>query len=362
MDIKFELQTKRLHKTDIIVGVDVYLKCVQQIALNNDKQCYVIIDENVYKLHPDKIDLIQKLFDQVIIGIVPAGERSKSIKEFEKLVDLGLQSGVKRNTPLFAIGGGVTGDLAGFVASSLLRGLPLYHIPTTLLAMVDSSIGGKTGINHVVGKNLIGAFYQPEQVVMDVSFLDTLPDKELNCGLGEVLKYGCISEYNLLDLTEEVIRSKDPNKMLDLVKQCAKIKAEIVEKDELESGIRAYLNFGHTFAHALESHTNYARFAHGEAVYVGLLAALHFSSKVNPDIDSSRLLRFVNTFKLQTNDLIKHVDDLIKAMYKDKKMTSDSLMLVVLNDWERPVLRETNEIDLVKNSWIHALENAHYTG
>jgi 3-dehydroquinate synthase len=362
MDIKFDLKTERNHKTEIIVGDGIFSDCIHQIARIQKNLCYVIVDENVKNLHPDKINLIHSVFERVIIGVVPSGELSKSVVEFEKLIDLGLKSGIKRNTPLLAIGGGVTGDLAGYVASSLLRGLPLYHFPSTLLAMVDSSIGGKTGINHSTGKNLIGSFYQPYQIVMEMSFLMTLPEKEWNCGLGEILKYGCISDYKLFDLIDEVITKNNSEKLLSMVTQCAQIKANIVEKDELESGIRAYLNFGHTFAHALESHTGYARFAHGEAVFIGLMAALHFSEEYNPEVHCGRLLRFVNTFKLKTIDLVSQVDVLIHAMYNDKKMTGETLKLVVLNKWEQPALRETNDINHVKKSWVYALENSHYKG
>lgn len=362
MDIKFDLKTAREHKTEIIFGDGIFSDCIHQIARIQKKLCFVIVDENVKNLHPDKIELIHSVFENVIIGVVPSGELSKSIAQFEKLIDLGLRSGIKRNTPLVALGGGVTGDLAGYVASSLLRGLPLFHFPTTLLAMVDSSIGGKTGINHVTGKNLVGAFYQPEQIVMEMSFLQTLPEKEWNCGFGEVLKYGCISNYELFDLIDEVISKKNSEKLLALVMQCAQIKANIVEKDELESDIRAFLNFGHTFAHALESHTGYTRFAHGEAVFIGLIAALHFSEAVNPEVNSDRLLRFMNTFKLKTIDLVDQIDVLIDAMYHDKKMTGESIKLVVLQKWGQPVLHETDDINLVKKSWAYALKNSHYTG
>jgi 3-dehydroquinate synthase len=362
MDIRFNLQTERRHQTEIIIGQDVFLNSISKIASYNNDLCFLIVDENVKRLHPDKIEVVKQQFDRLIIGVVPSGEQSKSQSEFDKLIDTALRSGVKRNTPLIAMGGGVTGDLAGYVASSLLRGVPLYHFPTTVLAMVDSSIGGKTGINHVTGKNLIGAFYQPQMIIMDISFLESLPQKEWNCGLGEILKYGCISDFSLFDLIDNVVKEKDSTKLIELIERCARIKVGIVQKDELESGMRAFLNFGHTFAHALESCTNYTRYAHGEAVYIGLIGALYFSKMSNPDLDISRLLGFVSTFKLETLDLVDNVDELIMAMYKDKKVTGNSLKLIALHSWESPELVETNDIQLVKKCWIYALEQAHFNG
>jgi len=320
--------------------------------------CMLIIDENVRRIHPWVEQELGSRFDHVALAVVPSGEGSKSVRVWAELVDIALNARLRRSSPVFAVGGGVTGDLAGFVAASVLRGLPLYHVPTTLLAMVDSAIGGKTGINHSTGKNLIGAFYQPEAVVTDVRFLETLPQREWNCGLGEVIKYGCIRDTEIIDTAELVTQGNRGSVLDDLILRCAAIKAEIVMEDELETGSRAFLNYGHTFAHALEAHTKFSMFAHGEAVYVGLLAATHFSSRLGADVNPDRILRFRDTFRLKTHSFVDQIDALIEAMFSDKKIQTAKLRLVLLREWGVPYLLETDDMTGVRESWEFALKNA----
>jgi 3-dehydroquinate synthase len=320
----------------------------------------VIADENAVNLHPWFINIIKKRFSDTIIVKVKSGESSKSLSEWTRLIDLALTNKLRRGTPVFAFGGGVTGDLAGFAASTILRGLPLIQVPTTLLAMVDSAIGGKTGINHATGKNLIGTFYQPDYVFADMRFLATLPKREWNCGLGEIIKYACISKPELFDQIQDFGPECDPVKLASVIRLCAGIKADIVMSDELETGVRAFLNYGHTFAHALEAHTRYQVFAHGEAVFAGLAAATWLSNECSElSIDPDRILSFRGTFSLSTADYVKDVSKLITSMYSDKKIRSSMLRLVLLKEWGVPYMQEFDRTDLIEEAWNFALKNVH---
>lgn len=353
-----ELITCR-EKTTRLVVATLDLELLRSLTRDfTTRQCLLLIDENVQRHHPWLISLFEQHYEQVVVATIPCGESSKSVAMYSQLLDVALQAKVRRGTPLFAVGGGVTGDLAGFVAASVLRGLPLFHIPTTLLAMVDSAIGGKTGINHATGKNLIGAFYQPEAVITDVRFLQTLPGREWNCGLGEVIKYACIHSEQIFEEAAAVASGKRGAILAAMIASCASIKADIVMRDELESGDRAFLNYGHTFAHALESHTHYTRFAHGEAVYVGLLAATYFSWKSGSNVHPDRIVHFRDTFRLQTRNLIPDIHQLTAAMFSDKKITGNRLRLVLLSDWGKPYLHETEHLALVEQSWQYALSTA----
>lgn len=358
MDFQFDIHTQRRKHTKLVVGYNISAQIESVLKTYSAHKAFVVIDENVRKSHPFIIELIQSVFAETLIAEVPSGEQSKSIKEWSRLIDVALQARLRRNTPLIAIGGGVTGDLAGFVAASVLRGLPLIHIPTTLLAMVDSSIGGKTGINHTTGKNLIGSFYQADHILMDTRFLSTLPRKEWNCGMGEVIKYACISDPSIFDVVETTLLNLSEAGAVELVAACAKIKSDIVMEDELESGKRSFLNYGHTFAHALEAFTQYAKFAHGEAVYVGLIAATWFSVKKGAPVDANRICAFAPTFGLKTKEFIPHTDALVDLMFNDKKITGSSLRLILLNDWAKPVITEIEDLDLVREAWAFALKTA----
>lgn len=357
MSMKFNLETKRQKISAISIsnGDDQLFMDIFKKYPGN--RCMVIIDENVAKLHPWVLKLLRSEYSDIVDAIVPSGEPSKSITEWTRLVDIALTNMLRRGTPVYAIGGGVTGDLAGFVAASVLRGLPLIHIPTTLLAMVDSAIGGKTGINHPSGKNLIGAFYQPDAVLADVRFLNTLPQKEWNCGLGEIIKYACIREPKLFDQIGDCSPGVSDERMMEIVATCAGIKADVVMNDELETGERAYLNYGHTFAHALEAHTRYRRFAHGEAVYVGLLAATWYSASLGAPVDVDRLLSHRHTFNLQADGLQSSIPALIKAMYSDKKIERSRLKLVLLQDWSKPYLLEVSDDEKLHLAWKFALDS-----
>jgi 3-dehydroquinate synthase len=215
--------------------------------------------------------------------VLPDGEEHKTWQTLNLIFDALLLNGCDRKTVLFALGGGVVGDMTGFAAASYMRGVPFVQVPTTLLAQVDSSVGGKTAINHPLGKNMIGAFYQPERVVCDLDTLKTLPPRELSAGLAEVIKYGPISDMAFLDWIEanvDALMARDPAALAHAVRRSCEIKAWVVAQDEREGGVRAILNFGHTFGHAMEAGLGYGQWLHGEAVGCGMVMAATLSQRL----------------------------------------------------------------------------------
>ena len=234
----------------------------------------IVSSKRVWKLHGKRF---RRATTERMPVLVDDGERHKNLATVGKVHDALVKANADRSTVVVAIGGGVTGDLAGFAAATYLRGIRVVQVPTTLLAQVDSAIGGKTGVNHPLGKNLIGAFHPPSLVVADPVVLDTLPRREYRAGLYEVIKYGVISDPGLLDRMQSslaAIVAREPAAVAPIVAACCRIKADVVSADERESGLRRILNFGHTVGHALEAATKYRRFRHGEAIGYGMLAAL----------------------------------------------------------------------------------------
>ena len=262
--------------------------------------------------------------------ILPAGEQTKNLAQFAELADGILALGIERGTSLIALGGGVIGDLAGFVAATLLRGLDVVQIPTTLLAQVDSSIGGKTGINSRHGKNLIGSFHQPRLVLADIGALDTLPPRELRAGYAEIVKYGLIDRPDFFDWLETngpTLLAGDHEARRHAVIESCRAKADIVAEDERESGKRALLNLGHTFGHALEAITGYgAELLHGEAVAIGMTLAFKISAMRGhcPEDDIRRVMHHLKCIDLPTSARTLQTEitpeAMIKAMSRDKKV------------------------------------------
>jgi len=269
------------------------------------------------------------------IAEFPEGEKSKSLKTVESLYRKGLQQQLDRRSVVISLGGGVVGDVTGFVAATYLRGVPLVHVPTTLLSMVDSSIGGKTGVDLPEGKNLVGAIYQPDLVWMDLSTLKTLSDREWTNGLAEVIKYGIISDPVLFKLLEKQVKSLRSNKnlLINIISRCAAIKVKVVEKDEKETrGIREILNFGHTFGHAIEAVTGFSRYAHGEAVAIGMCMAsdLAFSLCLLDRLSTRRIQSVIEKVGLPIR-LRSPIParSLLSAMYRDKKVKQGILRFVL---------------------------------
>ncbi|HVN64773.1 MAG TPA: 3-dehydroquinate synthase, partial [Candidatus Binataceae bacterium] len=262
-------------------------------------RCAIVTDANVEKLYatPAREALISAGFQPVMISIAP-GEASKSDAVLQTVYDRMVEGELDRSSAVFALGGGVVGDLAGFAAATFMRGIAVVQVPTTVVAQVDSSLGGKTGINHRLAKNLIGAFHQPRLIVADIATLTTLPDREFREGLAEAIKYGAIMDAPMIaDLERglDAILVRDLGALEDMTARSLTHKAEIVSGDECESGRRKILNFGHTIGHALESSAGYGSFLHGEAVAIGMVAAAHLSSKfagLSAD-EASRLERLI---------------------------------------------------------------------
>ncbi len=245
-------------------------------------RCALVTNPTVGALYADTVirSAAAAGFEPVRID-VPDGEEHKNLASLARIYDGLVDAALERNSPLLALGGGVVGDLAGFAAATYLRGIPYLQLPTTLLAQVDSSVGGKTGIDHPRGKNLIGAFYQPRAVLIDLATLRTLPRRQLLAGFAEVVKYGAILDADLFAFLEQELAqvlALDTAVLQHVVRRCCELKAQVVERDERESGERAVLNFGHTIGHALESVTGYTRFLHGEAVAIGMVAEARVSA------------------------------------------------------------------------------------
>lgn len=267
---------------------------------------------------------------------VPAGEGSKSLDQFGQLCTHLARLKSDRQTPVIAVGGGVVGDLAGYVAASYNRGLPLLMVPTTLLAMVDSSVGGKVGINLPEGKNLVGAFHQPAGVWVDTSLLDTLPDREYRSGLAEVVKYGMILDaefFAWLEANADAVLRREPAAVMHIVARSCQLKADVVEKDEREeTGLRMILNYGHTFAHAFESVGGYGVWLHGEAVAAGMIHASRLAERRNliPQDLTDRQIRLLTRFGLPVQRLPEwSIDALVAVMKRDKKNVRGNLRFIL---------------------------------
>ena len=286
--------------------------------------------------------------------VIPAGEEHKTFEQIGRAYDAFLRARVERNTTVIALGGGVIGDMAGFVAATVLRGVPFVQIPTTLLAMVDASVGGKTGVNHAVGKNLIGAFHQPIAVFADPETLRTLPPRELRGGLAECIKHDVIRDAEgFARLERDVGRALalDVDYLADLVAHNVAIKARVVEADPFERGERAHLNFGHTFGHAVETVSRY-EYSHGESVALGMAAASHLAVelKLLEDASKRRVVSVIERAGLPARGLALDVEEVVSAMAYDKKVKSGKLRFVLPDRIGHVVVREDVPLDLVRRA------------
>jgi 3-dehydroquinate synthase len=300
-------------------------------------RCAVITDTNVSRRYAK--DALRSLgsagFEPLLVKI-PAGERAKRIAIVERCYEQLAKHRLERKSFIVALGGGVVGDLAGFVAASYLRGIEFVQVPTTLLAQVDSSVGGKVGVNLKAGKNLVGAFHQPRLVLCDVDTLATLPKRELRAGLAEVIKYGIICDAAFFERLERALPqllNLDRATLAEVVARCCEIKAEVVGKDERESGLRAILNFGHTVGHALEAISGYGKYLHGEAISIGQVAAARLSNAL-AGLPAAEATRIEDTFAragLPTHVRLKKpdVNRLVQAMQLDKKVSGGDVRFVL---------------------------------
>lgn len=299
------------------------------------KRIAIITNPTVGKYYaaPVKKALTQAQFQPVIFSI-PDGEWYKNLEIVRDLYSRLLQNGFDRNTAILALGGGVIGDLAGFVAATFLRGIPFIQVPTTLLAQVDSSVGGKVGVNLPEGKNLIGSFYQPILVVIDPIVLHTLPQRETRSGLAEVIKYGMINDaafFTWLEKNISHILQIELNYLVEIITRCCEIKAAIVSQDETEQGLRAILNFGHTIGHAIETLTDYETYRHGEAIAIGMVAAgkLAYSLKLFTRQNLMRLSALIKNVGLPTTMPILEITRVLDTIYLDKKSREHIIRMVL---------------------------------
>lgn len=319
-------------------------------ALGLKGMAAVVTNPTVAALYGDTVvkSLEAAGFKTVVIT-VPDGEEYKSLEEAGRIFDALIADRFERSSPIVALGGGVIGDMAGFVAATYLRGVPFIQVPTTLLSQVDSSVGGKTAVNHPRGKNLIGAFYQPRAVFIDPDVLKTLDVREVRAGLAEVIKYGVIWDSAFFEFLE-----KNAGKLLEpgeeiieaIEKSCA-IKAEVVGKDEREEGLRAVLNFGHTFGHAIEALSGYGTFRHGEAVAIGMVMAAGLSARLGECLECGRrITALLEKLGMPIAPPPISADSLIEAMRLDKKVSSGRIRFILASGMGKVFLKEVGEEEI----------------
>ncbi len=321
------------------------------------RRCALIADQAVYDLHGSgaQAALSAAGYD-VLVHALPRGEQHKTLGTVRGAYDVMLGAKLERRSPVVALGGGVTGDTAGFVAATYLRGVPFVQCPTTLLAMVDASVGGKVGVNVPQGKNLIGAFHQPVVVVIDPLVLRTLPPREVRCGLAECVKHAVIRDADLFDWTAEhldAILALDAAVLTELIARNVAIKADVVMQDEKESGVRAHLNFGHTFAHAIEATRGYGQIEHGEAVALGMVAATRLAvdaGRCAPDVPD-RLGPLLERIGLPVRADLGPVDTLMAAMRLDKKVADDRIRLVLPEGMGGVTVADDADDQAIASAW-----------
>jgi 3-dehydroquinate synthase len=320
-------------------------------------RCAIITDAHVAK------HFAKTVFDSLVgagffpvLSVVPAGETAKNLKSVQSCYDQLAAHRLERKSFIVALGGGVVGDLAGFVAATYLRGIDFVQVPTTLLAQVDSSVGGKTGVNLKAGKNLVGAFYQPRLVLCDLETLKTLPEREFRAGLAEVIKYGIIFDPKLFAQLESdlpKILKRDSKVLSQVIARCCEIKAEVVSQDETENGLRAILNFGHTIGHAIENSSGYGKFLHGEAISIGQVAAAKISERILglPKRDAERIENLFKRAGLPTQIQLNSAQrkKLFAAMKLDKKVSSGEIKFVLAERIGKVIWAQTVSPDLIEN-------------
>jgi 3-dehydroquinate synthase len=324
---------------NILVGKDLLKQVGSYLShLVKSQSAIIITHPSINKLYGNTLrSSLQEEGIKALTFEVPEGESCKSIQQAEKLFDRLIENHCGRETPLIALGGGVIGDLTGFVAATFLRGVPYIQIPTTLLSQVDSSVGGKTAVNHRLGKNLIGAFYQPKLVVVDLDTLKSLPKDEFRAGLAEVIKYGIIEDADLFAFLEknvEKILQLDSESLLHVIETSCSIKAKVVEKDEKESRYRMVLNYGHTLGHAIEALTFYSKFKHGEAVAIGMIYAAklsHVTGQCSHEV-VGRIQSLIKKFGFVTQLPDFSPKKYIESMYLDKKAMDKKIRFIMVKE------------------------------
>lgn len=349
------LVKSRMNRLNVDLGDRSYPIFIEQGCLESDEwfkylssQVLVVTNETIKPLYGDRLyEKLDKLgLSRLAMIALPDGEAYKDLNTLNLVFDALLEHRFNRTATLIALGGGVIGDMTGFAAACYQRGVNFIQVPTTLLAQVDSSVGGKTGVNHSLGKNMIGAFYQPQCVMIDLQVIDTLPERELSAGLAEVIKYGLIYDSDFfawLETNIDSLMQKDYEALQYAIQQSCRIKAEVVAKDEREGGLRAILNLGHTFGHAIEAHQGYGSWLHGEAVGAGMLMAVDLSERLGwidaEVVARTRLLLERAKLPIQSPENMSPAD-FMKYMAVDKKVLDKALRLVLLRSLGEAVVTE----------------------
>lgn len=351
--VNVELQERRY---PILIGNGL-LQDERSYPVKRGERVMIVTNPTVAQFYLDTVTFaLKKRGCEVDHVLLPDGEKYKTLESLNLIFTALLQGNHGRDTTIIALGGGVIGDVAGFAASSYQRGVRLIQIPTTLLSQVDSSVGGKTAVNHELGKNMIGAFYQPSMVIIDTHTLGTLPKREVNAGLAEVIKYGAILDYEFFEWLEahiDELVALNNESLQHCIARCCQIKADVVARDETEKGDRALLNLGHTFGHAIETHLGYGNWLHGEAVSTGMMMAAALSEQLG-DIsvaDVSRLEKLLARANLPTlSPDSMQPEDYLPHMMRDKKVLAGKLRLVLLKSLGQAYIATDTDKDLVLNA------------
>ncbi|HEV6966621.1 3-dehydroquinate synthase [Roseateles sp.] len=344
---------------DIRIGSGLLDESASWQGLPKAAAAVIVSNETVAPLYAERLrERLRSVYARVDIVVLPDGEAHKEWASLNRIFDHLLGQALDRKTVLFALGGGVIGDMTGFAAAVYMRGVPFVQVPTTLLAQVDSSVGGKTAINHPLGKNMLGAFYQPERVIADLDTLDSLPDRELRAGLAEVIKYGPIADAGFLCWIEDnldALLARDKAVLGYAVRRSCEIKAEVVGQDEKEQGLRAILNFGHTIGHAIESGMGYGQWLHGEAVACGMVLAADLSrrSGLVPDGFVERLRSLVERAGLPTAPPKLGIERYLALMRVDKKAEAGAIRFVLIEELGRAGLHAVPDARIAETLAAH---------
>ncbi len=336
---------------DIIIEKGILKDCGTQIAsVCKAERALIVTDDTVGALYAETVKqaLLLQGYQVKVVSFAP-GEGSKSLESAQKLYDEAFDFGMTRSDVAVALGGGVIGDLTGFFAATLYRGIPFIQIPTTLLAQVDSSVGGKTGVNVPAGKNLVGSFYQPKRVLIDPETLDSLPDKDFADGMAEVIKYGCICSADLFShLAEKGSRSALSDSLEDVIYTCCDAKRKLVEEDEHDTGSRMLLNFGHTLGHVIEKAFDFKTYTHGQAVSIGMVLAAKLCSQKGliGTEQTQNIVSILKQYNLPTE--VQLAEGWEKTLLLDKKMQSGGIHFVLIDAIGHAFSEKMNPADLVE--------------
>ncbi len=336
-------------KSRLYLGTNILENTLPHLckSLSHDAKVAIITDSTVYDLYASQVtEILKSAGITPYVYAFPAGESSKTLATVESIYQFLAENGFSRTHPVVALGGGVVGDTVGFAAATYLRGIPSIQIPTTLLAQVDSSVGGKCGVDLSCGKNLVGAFNQPNYVLIDTSLLSTLPADVFTDGMGEVVKYGCILDK---DLFENLEQNPISETLTDVITTCVSLKRDVVEKDEHDLGLRMLLNFGHTIGHAIETCANYTTYSHGQCVARGMVAAVRIGVKLGITAPETlpRLCSVLKKYGLET-DIPYPPEMLADVLAKDKKVLSGKLNFILLERIGKAIIHPIALSDLTQ--------------